>query len=98
MEQLEEFQIPLIKRARFAPSSFFVGPDWIFCEFVEAGNVAAPRLELSAVTPVEIVELLYRRHPQVRMELELVIEPLRAGLLEAYADKIWTRRHAEALA
>ena len=37
---------------------------------------------------VEIVQLLDRRHPEIRMELELVVEPARAALLRADAEEV----------
>ena len=39
---------------------------------------------------VEIVELLDRRHPEIRVKLELVVEPARAAFLGADAEEVGT--------
>src|SRR6185312_16786071 len=41
----------------------------------------------------QIVELLDRRHPEIGMKLELIVQPARAGLLHSHAKKIRTHFH-----
>jgi hypothetical protein len=47
-------------------------------------------LSFDSAQRVEVMQLLYRRHPKVRMEVELVIKPGGSTFLSSHTQKIRT--------
>ena len=82
-----------MKRRSRSPSGCEASSTRIAVDLVEVlvdPPLQALRLTEAGPGTVEEVQFLDRRHPELGMEGELVVEPARAGLLRADADEIGT--------
>src|SRR5207247_9178175 len=60
-------------------------------------SAARRRCALNPAQLIQVMQLLYRRHPEIRMGVELLIKPGRSAFVDADAQEIGSRTVAMTL-
>src|SRR6476646_11175229 len=86
-------QMPLILEQLTVALEIEIKPDTqVFHTLQKGGVVLVSRSwrmkPLHSVQLIEVMQFLYRRHPEIRVALELLIQPRGSGLLRSYAQEI----------